>query len=248
MCTTGSRGATDALICLDMPVPLGGGQHQRGGRYGHDSRLVHITATWWQHGRLAVEEVGAIGLFTLHELLMWAVAAVSVAASTLMALASAAAASLHSLITAAATGAITMGPGDRALLQAFAVLGAPVFFVALLPLIQRLSLLRGRNNATSGTAAAGAGAVGVAGMGRDGRSGGGQWKQQQQQQENGAPFVPADWHGVIHDRANGAARVEERALADAAKGRSGRAATAAEVVARLLTHQVRGILLSHKGR
>lgn len=237
-CTTGSRGATDALIHLDLPVRLGGGQHQRGGRYGHDSRFVHIVGTWWQHGRLVVEEVGAVGRVTLHELSMWALAAVSTAGPTVIALASAAAASLHGLVKAAATGATAMGPGDRALLQAFAVLGAPVFFVALLPLIQRL--LRGRNNATSGTAA---------GIGRDGRSGVAERKQQQdQQQENDPPFVPADWHGVIHDRANGAARVEERTLAGAAKGRGGRAVTAAEAVGRMLTHRVRGVLLSHKGR
>jgi hypothetical protein len=225
-----------------------------GKQLGHsDSRLLCAAFFFLQEGRLGIEATAMHASQCLRRAWDWWADAAAEAAA-------AASAAAATLVQTAAAG--TTDAADDAL-RALTALGVLVLFVALLPGFRR-SLLAARNveagaGAGRGSPQGAAGSsvpaiTGAQGPMAAGTAGGEarahhlqqeqqpeQQQEQQQEQRGGRPFVAGDWHCVVHDRAGGVARMD---VAAAGSGRG--AAVMGEVVGRLLTHRVRGVLLSYK--
>ncbi len=241
----GSANATAALVCLDIPVRLD--RLQRG---HHDSRLLRAASSLLHHGLLAAEAAEARACLWAGIARRWALGAVAVIAAEARALASIVASEAAAVLQAAAAQG-----DDVLLLRALTALGVLVLFAALIPAIRRSLLAAsgvegGKASVPLSALAAGAAAAGSGGVQS------GQHEQHEQQQEWAGPrrpFVAADWHCAVHDRAGGVARMDERSLASMAEAGvgagagSGAGAAVGDVVGRLLTHRVRGALLSYKG-
>jgi hypothetical protein len=236
-------------VHLDLPVCL----NRRLPRGQPDSRTLRATSFLLHRGLLAVEAAEARAFLWAAIAWRWALAAVAAISAEARALASIMASEAAATIHAAAHA------DDVLLLRTLTALGVLVLCAALLPAVRRSLLAAfgggsGIEASVSVGPAAVANAAGSAGV-QTGQIEQHEQPQQPQQHQEWAgprrPFAAADWHCVVHDRAGGVARMDNRALASMAEagaaGAAAASATVGEVVGRLLTHRVRGVLLSCKG-